>query len=605
MLIKHFARPLSTLSRKTGRKATSGAARASASSSPSPPHPPPLQEPVAYPLRRSPKFRHVSCEVASSDLCQSLLQRLQPTLPAPNTCDLIDINPGSAVWSRHLHDVLRPRRHVLVEPRLQQFGQHLEPLLTSSNSTYRHAETLEAALDPANGHLSEYPLQHVEKPLAPNPSLLVTVNLSGPRSQTKTFVGSAGKKFMHDLIASHWARGSQLYRYGYVRVLAWIPAHEGNVYIPRSVVTRQKLSVMLEASMKLQLLCIPSLETSRYPTRDHPDPILEQQDFNRVETQDPLFASLPEPRRLLPPRPHLLTIEPTPTALRQSTFSTNAIWVLRFLELDQDLKQSDPEFYELTTQPALPFETLRAHAKMDPKRRDWFKYLATAKTTYKSRMHALALVEKHRKIDAALRSLPSAAGSHLREPLYKRLALLDHDVSTMTRTNRRWIEKLIDDYRVLDLDPPVLAWSHRDHQPLATHADEFCPESQSLALVDITPRPDFTTPFESEGQSLCFVHVMNLASEMMHKPVDQFLSQLVPGGLEEFLKTFPDIREPSKGGWHDLTALRTRTLPADMFVKLALAYHDWPFRVSTREMLLKSDDSLAPTQNSANHYRPQ
>ena len=75
MLIKHFARPLSTLSRKTGRKATSGAARASASSSPSPPHPPPLQEPVAYPLRRSPKFRHVSCEVASSDLCREPLRR--------------------------------------------------------------------------------------------------------------------------------------------------------------------------------------------------------------------------------------------------------------------------------------------------------------------------------------------------------------------------------------------------------------------------------------------------------------------------------------------------------------------------------------------------
>lgn len=359
------------------------------------------------------------------------------------------------------------------------------------------------------------------------------------------------------------------------------------------------------ASMELQLLCTPSVDTSQYPTRDRPDPIVEQPEYERIETQDPLFVSLPQSRRILTSQPHLLTVEPTPMAIRQSAFSTNAVWVIRFLELDQDLKQNDPEFYKLTTNPVPSFDTLRSLAKTDSKRFAWLKYLSAARTTYRSRMRAIGLAKKHREIDALLRSLPPAADPNVLGPLYSKLALLDHEMSRMTRTNRRWIEKLIDDYRVLDIDPPVLAWSHRDHQPLATQADEFRPESQSLALVDITPRPEFTEPLETEAQNLCFVHVMNIASEMLHKSVHQFLTQLVPGGLDDFLKTFPDIHEPAKGGWHDLTALRTRTLPSDMFVKLALAYHDWPFRVSTRDMLLKSDDTLVPTPHSANHYRPQ
>jgi hypothetical protein len=68
---------------------------------------------------------------------------------------------------------------------------------------------------------------------------------------------------------------------------------------------------------------------------------------------------------------------------------------------------------------------------------------------------------------------------------------------------------------------------------------------------------------------------------------------LIPAGTDDFIQTVPGIHDPTKGGWFDLSNLRIRTLPADMFVEIALAYEKWPFRATTETILMLNPDPQA------------
>lgn len=52
-------------------------------------------------------------------------------------CDILDINPGIGLWSQKLHDFLKPRSHILLEPSPEIFKEFLDPLVNAPDSKYK------------------------------------------------------------------------------------------------------------------------------------------------------------------------------------------------------------------------------------------------------------------------------------------------------------------------------------------------------------------------------------------------------------------------------------------------------------------------------------
>src|ERR1700677_3313119 len=62
---------------------------------------------------------------------------MKPSLEKHIGCDIIDLNPGPGVWSSALHDFLKPRTHILMEPDHASYKPLLKPLLDAEGSTYK------------------------------------------------------------------------------------------------------------------------------------------------------------------------------------------------------------------------------------------------------------------------------------------------------------------------------------------------------------------------------------------------------------------------------------------------------------------------------------
>lgn len=420
----------------------------------------------------------------------------------------------------------------------------------------------------------------------------MTVNLSGALLRTGNYAGAPSRKFFDDLYLSLWGLRSNIHRYGLIRVLAWVPDDEKDAYVPRTVAARRKQAVMLEASSTVRE--IASASTNARPSLFRRWHGIDVEDVARVATkEDAAGIKTPASRRAESPAPDLLSIEPTAQSLRKASFTSDAEWVLRFLELDDRLRKEHSLWYKKHA-----FGRFRGLHLKNPEQKAWRELLKRAQTEHNTHMKAVDLVKQERAVESSWKErILTAKNNHLRPAEEKRMKKLADTIQTqvnkLSRTNRAFGEKAIDDYRALDMSPPVMAWNQRDTEPLMVHAGEFQPADRRLALLDVVPRPEFLSKVDTHDQMVCFGHVVKLFCLHFSRSVDESLKMLVHEGVDVFVKTVPGIHNPTKGGWHDLSALRARSLPADMFVEIALAYERWPFRKSTESILMLGQDPQA------------
>ncbi|OAP65458.1 hypothetical protein AYL99_01430 [Fonsecaea erecta] len=536
-------------------------------------------------------------EITSELLCDDILKRLHTSLPAPNTCDIIDINPGQGLWSQSLHRLVQPRRHVLVESDLEKYGEHLQPLLRSG-STYRHATVLEDAFDPEKELLSQYDVEKagsLGKPPEHNRSLLMTVNLSGAKVSIGGYMGSLSRKFFDELYLSLLSSPRAGYfRYGLIRVLAWIPDHEKDSYIPRTVHARHKQTVMLEATTDITEVAGASAETRSTRYRKWPDLELEELAVIDARARDVPGQRTPKSRLDMPPPRELLSIEPTPRNLRKADFTSDAEWVPRLLELDSQIKQKFPHWYRRYASG----QSIRKLGLKTPLQKEWGELLRRANTTHKTHMKAVELVNQERQLISEWKSeIRNAKDHHLdsetEHSFQKRAEAIKENLKGLNRTNRIFAEKAIDDCRAWDMSPPVLAWNRREAHPLVVYDGEFDAPSRYMALLDVIPRADLISRIDTYDKMVCFRYIVTSLSLYFSRSVAEALRALVHEGLNDFVKTIPGIHDPTKGGWYDLTALRVRVLPTEIFVEIGLAYEKWPFRMSTEAILMATADPLA------------
>jgi len=528
---------------------------------------------------------------------EDILHRLAPTLPAPHTCDIIDINPGTCLWSQKLHEVLQPRRHVLVESQPTNFSKYLSPLLDPPASRYRHAHTVQEALDREKGLLSAEITQD-QKSLDElgrfNHSLLLTVNLAGSLAKSTGYEGVQSSFFFNDLYASLFGLRNNIHRYGLVRALVWLPDGEKDSYLPRTVSLRTKQSVILEASSLIQEVAgSPSSQGAGIWARNRRFFDLDQENASAVAaTQAAAGIATPEDRRDTPPAPPLPSIKPDPDTLRMRHFSTDPPWVSEFLAVDEHLRTKDAEWYHTFRH---RIQERRRPYQDTPERKLWRDLMTRARSVHHRYVKMVDLIQRQREIDRQWRQISiattgSTAPSELIAKLKHDGEKLNEEIEKLSKDFRIFVRKSVDDYRAHDAHPPVLAWNRRKAEPWIVSAEEFVPSGRQLALLDVVPRPEFPTLLDTQSKRICFDHVLRQLSVHFGSSVHDALKIIVPAGLEEFIDTVPDLKNPAKGGWHDLTDFRLRCLPASLIIEVALAFERWPFRPSVESMLMMTPD---------------
>ena len=470
-------------------------------------------------------------------------------------------------------------------------------MLKERESEYKHATNLEEVFDPEKKFLSNYDIEKggsTGKLPQFNESLLMTVNLSGRKVSQGAYTGSPGNKFFDDLFFSLFSRpGTGLFRYGLIRILAWLPDVEKMSYIPRTVDRRMKQTIILENTADVTEIVGSSLSTKSTKLRRWPHLDMEEHGIVNARVKAIPAYEIPKSRLDEPLHPELLGIEPTVQNLRTATYTSNATWVSKFLELGDHLKKEEPDFYKKYGS-GRKMEHRRGKTPLQKK---WALTLRNASTMHNTHMRAVELVHQARRLFADWQSAIREANGDALDPdverqLQTRADENHSEVKALNRSNIIWAEKALDDCRGLEISPHILAWDQREAHPLIVHDGEFEPSNRQMALLDVFPRANLLLKLDTHDKMICFRHIMAIFSKSISRTVAEALKALVhEEGLKDFVKTISGIHNPTKGGWYDLTALRLRALPADMFVEIAVAYEKWPFRPSIETILMLSADS--------------
>lgn len=179
---------------------------------------------------------------------------MKPSLLKHTGCDIIDVNPGAGIWSSAIHDLLKPRRHYLMEPDYELYGPLLQPLLDKEGSTYKLIPKSGAVWGQLNNILSPATLpDQVEYEAGdprldkPNDTLIFMANLGWhPRKSFRAFP-SVSLLVIHQLLNAVRAH-SLFHRYGLIRMLVWFSNEDGKAVLPRNISQRRKVAIEAEIS---------------------------------------------------------------------------------------------------------------------------------------------------------------------------------------------------------------------------------------------------------------------------------------------------------------------------------------------------------------------
>lgn len=202
-------------------------------------------------------------EVVGERLMDDVLEYLAPTLERYKGCTIFDLCPGTCLWSRKVHDFLKPQMHLLVEPDAQ-FHEHVHELVNQPGSSYKH-------FAPPRGMLP-YSFEHyhhifdeggpIPRPrLAPSdPGLLETdysllvigslnrgdsFHISGGRSRS-------GSQWAADMMCWGALENKHMHRRGPVRMLLWTPEKDRLVHLPEWILKRTEKEATVSLAMNVQ-----------------------------------------------------------------------------------------------------------------------------------------------------------------------------------------------------------------------------------------------------------------------------------------------------------------------------------------------------------------
>ncbi|KAI9873893.1 MAG: hypothetical protein M1830_010421, partial [Pleopsidium flavum] len=498
--------------------------------------------------------------IVSPKLCDDVLQRLSPSLKRHEHCDIVDIHPGAGLWSSKLHDHIKPRSHILVEPDEKHYLSFLEPLLAQPDSKYR----LAPAPTPGPGWASYervfaedvLPFQNrlmASGSAVSNDALLLVANMAYyPRKMSHGF-GTSAQWLLHRFFATMKER-TFFHTYGLIRMLLWVSDDEKTPILPRTIVSRTKFTVQTEmcssteevagadgaAGLQRRKLAV-DLDSARRVAKTMED--------RNIETLDERKGVLH--RRVTDAAgKHNLTALAgnAPSDIFISNVSRN--WHDELSELEKGFREgafkefvNSPRLHQRTTTTTTGDKVIKAKSSQakPPKTPQW-KRMHRLQLTLRANQKEEAKVERLSIEQADIDTyemrledprLGEDERSTTREELNKMIQPMQAKLEGAKKGVAVKVASYSDERRAFQQAPPILMWDRRTTEPLVVRDDEFFPQ-QPMALLDVQPKPaEMNTYFTLIVTSL-FKHPT--------QSVQEGLDSLAPGAADALIPEIPALR---------------------------------------------------------------
>lgn len=538
-----------------------------------------------------------------------MVRRLQPSFPATKPLDIIDIHPGVCLWSSKIHDALKPRRHILVEPNQPNYQSYIDPLLQRKDSKYRHVLNLSDLFSQraATEYLPD------QTPVGSkdifkntiNPSLLILANFTNYGAKDPKYERSISQKYIREYLLGIMDPEQSFHHYGLVRMLAWLRNQDKNTIIPRAISDRHKFTVRLDVVAQVNEVAGGAYEISHRsaPRRQH-ELTLRSEQLVAQRAKDAGILT-PENRKPPPSSPPWYEIGLGDGALDQLRQLPHRLpWQERFLEMYEEWGKGNKNtgenpFKAMKRKPersssgARRGKIVRSSVKGRPpskEPREWRVLRTRFLTVRKQNIEAQDWANRQIELDKAEMKLlageqPASKYLASMKAIRRKADKLHAQINAGRIDLFRLVRKYIDDLRGFEQNPPLLQWDRRNAEPLLVSPNEFHP-AQKLTLLDLQPVTDSLRKLSDLDQRTCFEFICHCLFRYPTQSMRDVLKTVVQGDIDDFLEKVPDLLDPSKGGNSNLDDLRARTLPVDLIVQLALALEKWPFRMQAYEMLV-------------------
>ncbi|KAH9879955.1 hypothetical protein J1614_001979 [Plenodomus biglobosus] len=549
---------------------------------------------------------HVRSQIVNPGLCDDAINYIRSTLDKHKGCDIIDVNPGAGLWSQKLHDYLKPRSHVLVEPRYDKFQSFLDPLLKAKNSKYKLLEKDPCALETYREIVSEGILPHqiVYDPQDPkaqevNNTLLVTGSLVwDPRLPGLGF-DSMAKQLIHHFAAA--ARSNDLFHaFGLVRTLFWVQNEDFSPMVADSISGMHKANRFLEMSNNITLV-VNAERTERKVGRGSSgrEPQYELESLIRtLKTAKAKGFEIPTHRRAgsykyaadierITDGTGIMRAEAMQEYLRKQHLAgnrTRGLLQTSYYDChdeEMNVKRKYPDLNLAAMQSS--GKTLKTQIKDHPgllEVRAFFKKcnLINASTRTKTQIEACADIgEKMYYLE--IKALGMKDGPK-KDALIKEIEELeekwDTAVAAISPNHQPSAANEVDERISMRTPPhPRIQWDRRPFEPLVMRPDEVWPQNR-LSLVSADPIPKPTKkdiPDYSEWVHDFVFSLFNTTNDPINVALDK-----MQHGLSDIIKYCPSLKDPKKGGRLMMSQLRIRMLTVEMIDELVTAYKNWPFK---------------------------
>ncbi|KAI2607821.1 S-adenosyl-L-methionine-dependent methyltransferase [Hypoxylon sp. NC1633] len=515
--------------------------------------------------------------IVSKKLCDDVFSYVGSSLDRHRGCDILDIYPGAGLWSRKLHDYLKPRSHILMEPDAALYEPFLKPLLDRPNTTLVPVSGL--IWPELNSVLTPDYLPHQVPPDATrltkrNDTLLVTANIAfHPKKRFLAFE-SLATLVLYQFVEA--IRSSSLFqRYGLVRMLVWTRHDDKYGLLPKVMQKRKKLAIDSELSCEwVREVCGREGPDSPWFVRDSViDASSSLAVWNRMAASGEKIPAGRMSEGLVAAR---LAANSGKAA---APGSTPPIFRRPFQEALLELEAAHEE--QGFTKDSDSYKNMRGYrwrANWEDKKHrrmfDMITRLDAITALYKSGRTSPEEIERlESEWEASLQSQPKG--------------FIDEFVTYK------------DNIHYCRQNPPLLHWDRREYDMMVVQPEEFLPNIP-CSLIDIQPKEIHPLLRQMGPKSNragdCFGLIMSSMMAQSTLPVSQTLDALMPGAADYIMPRWKSAKDVDRGGIVTNARhaeLTPRMLNAQQWEELLELWFEWPFRPGFHELVARTHDELA------------
>lgn len=412
-----------------------------------------------------------------------------------------------------------------------------------------------------------------------NRSLLVLANLGQTARKAKAFDGPLAPFYLHNFVETMYGR-EHIHGHGFVRILAWMSNEQKGGILPRTISGRSKLGMVFESTVVPKDVAGQD-RTNMFFWRLRRHWPIDVESSQRVAEKSGIFQLYDPPERRQPELgPHPISLSNNEQGRKvMHQLKNKDVFFEDLLELEHDFEEQRIKHYKLTE-------------KGKRKTTDEWKRLTHLRARFQVKHREFLEVEEHVNKRIALdEEEQQLAGSVAYSADSKPWIELESKIKEWKthprifelRQTRGKVYKDIDDWRAFRVHPPILAWDHRDIDPLLVQDNEFFPK-YPLSLIDLEPKPQVMSPVNTSDQRVCLRFICQLIGTAGAQSGEELLEILAPGAGSQFAARVPSLLDARKGGTRFLYDLRVRTIPMQTLVEMALALEKFPLRPTITEM---------------------